>query len=98
MTREPGFYWAWDEEGRPQPVEVIGNGKVLVCGTDGPLSEDHFVAMDDMPVLQPGLPTDAQIIGAMAEVAAELGEPCTDELLLKLGRGFLRRARAELSR
>lgn len=43
MAKEIGFYWAWDENERPQPVEVLGNGMVGVVGVSGTIEESFFV-------------------------------------------------------
>lgn len=53
MARKPGFYWAWDEDETPQPVECHGNGKVSVLGVDGAVNETHFVYIEDEPITQP---------------------------------------------
>jgi len=45
--RKSGFYWAYDDDEQPQPVEVIGNGKVFVFGVAEPFPETHFVCIGD---------------------------------------------------
>ena len=36
------------------------------------------------------MPSDEVLIDAMSEVMAEVGQPCDDHFLLKLGRDFLK--------
>ena len=42
MIKEPGFYWAYDDEERPQLIEILGNGTCLVPGVEGPIPENSF--------------------------------------------------------
>ena len=51
--KKPGFYWAWDDEGNAQPVEAMGNGKLLVIGVGGPVPENYFVSIGEAPIEHP---------------------------------------------
>lgn len=43
MIKEPGNYWAFDEECRSQVIEILGNGTCLVFGVVDPIPENSFV-------------------------------------------------------
>jgi hypothetical protein len=62
-------------------VEMCGGHmKFCICAMDAAKA-----AIEAMRERAP----DQKIIDAMSEVMAEVGQPCDDELLLKLGRSFI---------
>jgi hypothetical protein len=44
----------------------------------------------NFPKAKPVEPSDEKVIEAMGEIMAEVGQPCSDDFLLKLGRDFLK--------